>query len=165
MFRAVRQVLLLAVALAGLILLPAHLSGGLLAGQRALRAAASFSIYLLFFASGTLRRMFRHGRLASRQQDAQRGSGGSRAALLLFAAVAVPAGHYGAWWYSSLAASSPGALSGTAQLLLPALGYALMVAAWALNAAAAAALGKASRHLTNVKRGHRLLLGRRPACC
>lgn len=136
--RAALQVLVLAAALAGLILLPAHLSGRLAAQPG--RTAASYALYLLFFASGTISRMVKHGRLASARQDRQRSSSGARAALLAFAAGAVPAGHFAAWWDGSgaaLAAAAP-----AAAWLLPAAGYACMLGSWALNAAAAAALGK-----------------------
>jgi hypothetical protein len=140
LLRALQQVLLLSVALAGLILLPAQLSGALTAAASARKAGASYALYLLFFASGTLSRMARHGALAPRTRDAQR-SGANRAALVLFAAVAVPAGHYAAWWDASLALLGPH-WQGMAQRLLPPLGYALMAAGWALNAAAASALGQ-----------------------
>ncbi|KAI7840429.1 hypothetical protein COHA_005859 [Chlorella ohadii] len=142
--RAIAQVLSLAAALACLILLPAYASERL--GQQPLKAAASYSLYLLFFASGTISRMLRYGRLAEAQRDAQRSSGGARLALLLFAAVLVPAGHWAAWWDSSLAhlaAAAPKAAAAAASWVLPAAGYSLMLAGWALNAAAAAALGKA----------------------
>lgn len=140
--RTVAQVLALAAALACLTLLPAFVSGRL--AQQPLQAAASYSLYLLFFASGTISRMLRHGRLADAQQDAQRSSGGARLALLLFAAVVVPTGHWAAWWDPSLAhlaATAPRAAASAAQLL-PLAGYSLMLGGWALNAAAAAALGK-----------------------
>lgn len=140
--RAAAQVLALAAALACLILLPASASGRLAA--QPLQAAASYSLYLLFFASGTISRMLRYGRLAEARADAQRSSGSARLALLLFAAVAVPAGHWAAWWdpsLTALAAQVPGLAAAAAQLL-PLVGYALMLVGWALNAAAAAALGK-----------------------
>lgn len=140
--RTVAQVLALAAALACLILLPAYVSGRL--AQQPLQAAASYSLYLLFFASGTISRMLRHGRLAEARQDAQRSSGGARLALLLFAAVIVPAGHWAAWWDPSLAhlaAAAPRAAAAAVQLL-PLVGYSLMVGGWVLNAAAAVALGK-----------------------
>lgn len=151
LMRAIAQVLSLAAALACLILLPAYASERL--GQQPLKAAASYSLYLLFFASGTISRMLRYGRLAEAQRDAQRSSGGARLALLLFAAVLVPAGHWAAWWDSSLAhlaAAAPKAAAAAASWVLPAAGYSLMLAGWALNAAAAAALGKV---------GGRLLVG------
>lgn len=141
LLRGLQQVSLLAVALAGLVLLPARLSGALQSPTSAWKAGASYALYLLFFASGTLSRMARHGALAPRTQDKQR-SGTNRAALVLFAAVVVPAGHFAAWWDASLAVLSPHARS-LAQQLLPPLGYALMTAGWALNAAAASALGQA----------------------
>lgn len=140
--RAAAQVLALVAALACLIPLPAHASGRLAA--QPLQAAASYGLYLLFFASGTISRMLRHGQLAEARRDAQRSSGSARLALLLFAAAAVPGGHWAAWWdpsLAALAARAPGAAAAAAQLL-PVVGYALMLAGWALNAAAAAALGK-----------------------
>ena len=155
--RTVVQVLALAAALACLILLPAYVSGRL--AEQPLRAAASYCLYLLFFASGTIMRMLRYGRLAEARRDAQRSSGGGRLALLLFAAVLVPAGHWAAWWDPSLAcldAAAPAAAP-IASRLLNLAGYSLMLAGWALNAAAAAALGKVCRPLTE-------LVDRRPAC-
>lgn len=136
LLHAAVQMLQLSAALAGLILLPAHVSGRLAAEGG--RAAASFCCYLLFFARGTIRRMMRHGALAPAQQDAQRSRGGL--ALLLFAGVAVPAGHFLAWLLplpSSCVAAAP-----VLAWALPAVGYALMLAGWELNAAAAAVLGK-----------------------
>lgn len=140
---------MLAAALAALILLPAHL-----ASRLGSQAWASWALYLAFFGSGTVSRMLRYGRLAPAGQDAQRSSPGARLALLLFAGVAVPASHFATWWdTSSLAAlqaaaacsGSVGAVAAAsaAPRVLPWLGYALMLAGWALNAAAAAQLGKA----------------------
>ncbi|KAL4440357.1 hypothetical protein ABPG75_003358 [Micractinium tetrahymenae] len=141
MLRAVGQLAGLAVAVLLLIALPAHLRGRL--AQRPAQAAAACLLYLAFFGGGTvLLRTLRHGRLAPRKSDAQRARGSSRLALLLFAGVAVPAGHFGAWWDPSLALL-PAAAGGVLQRALPPLGYALMLAATALNFAAAAALGKA----------------------
>lgn len=148
LIRAIAQVLSLAAALACLILLPAYASGRL--GQQPLRAAASYILYLLFFASGTISRMLRYGRLAAAQRDAQRSSGGARLALLCFAAVLVPAGHWAAWWDPSLAhlaAAAPKVAAAAASWVLPAAGYSLMLAGWALNSTAAAALGKVGGRL------------------
>lgn len=144
---ALCQLALLAVALAGLILLPAWLSGRLVAEPA--RAAASYALYILFFGSGTLSRMLRYGQLAPRKQDAQLRSSDSRLAFALFL-IAVPAGHYLAWWgcaglSAALTAAGSGGSSGALAFLaqpLQVVGYALMLAGWALNAAAAAALGK-----------------------
>lgn len=140
LYRAAGQLLVLSAALAALILLPAHLSGRLAAAPA--QAAANFALYLGFFGSGTIARMLRHGSLAPSRRDAQRSSGGARAALLLFAGVAVPAGHFAAWWDPSLAAWGAG---GTARTVLAAAGYMLMLGGWLLNAQAAAALGKVRR--------------------
>ncbi|PRW39139.1 isoprenylcysteine carboxyl methyltransferase [Chlorella sorokiniana] len=89
--------------------------------------------------------MLRYGRLAEARRDVQRSIGGARLSLLLFAAFLVPAGHWAAWWDPSLAhlaAVAPSAAAAAVRLL-PLVGYSLMLAGWALNAAAAAALGKA----------------------
>lgn len=126
-----------------LIALPAHLSGRL--AQQPAQTAASCLLYLAFFGGGTLLlRTLRHGRLAPARSDAQRASGAGRLALLLFAAAAVPAGHYAAWWDPTLALL-PAAAGGMLRWLLPPLGYAAMLAGTALNLAAAAALGKVRR--------------------
>lgn len=141
---AAAQTATLTVALAGLILLPAHLSGRLAAAPAP--ALTSYTLYLLFFASGTIARMLRHGALAPRSIDAQLASTGSRAAFALFV-LAVPAGHYLAWWDASLAAACASVGCGPAARLaalraLQAVGLGLMLGGWALNAAAASALGK-----------------------
>lgn len=158
--RACTQVVTLAVALAALILWPAQLSGRLAAEPW--RAAASYLLYLVFFASGTLSRMVRHGRLAPERADAQRSSGGARAALLLFAGLAVPAGHFAAFFDPTLlrlaamvpppggpgpqgevqAQAAAAVVAAAVGQALPWLGYALMLASWALKTAASAALGK-----------------------
>lgn len=141
---AAAQTATLTVALAGLILLPAHLSGRLAAAPAP--ALTSYTLYLLFFASGTIARMLRHGALAPRSTDAQLASTGSRVAFALFV-LAVPAGHYLAWWDASLAAAYAAVGCGPATRLavlwaLQAVGLGLMLGGWALNAAAASALGK-----------------------
>jgi hypothetical protein len=134
-----RQALQLAAGLAALILAPAVLSPG---GISSPRVWLLFAAYFAFFASGSVRRILRHGPLAPAREDAQR-RGPARAASLLAFIAAMPVIH---WLplrrFLSIAAAAP--LDRAAGLTLyDLLGAACIAAAIRLNWWAADALGSA----------------------
>jgi protein-S-isoprenylcysteine O-methyltransferase Ste14 len=168
--RLALQLLQLALTVAALILWPASLSPAGLHSGRVWWAALT---YLAFFAGGSVWRLVRFGPLASRQQDAQAKSAGSRAAQALFIA-SMPLLHWGAvgsflkrqaarqlvqqQQQMQVAVSDAAHHAGGAVVLVPTpaapslpaalslydvLGFVMLVAAVALNWAAARHLGRA----------------------
>lgn len=140
---AVRQSIQLALGLAALILLPAALYPG---GLAVARVWLLYAIYIALFWGGTVRRILLHGPLAKADQDAQRRSPASLAALCAFVA-AMPVLH---WLpllrYLARLAATPLDRLATASggpCAYDAAGLCLMAAAAALNWSAAAALGAA----------------------
>ena len=151
----------LGTALSLLIALPAHLSGGGLA-----LAAPAIFIYFIFFATGSIGRVVKYGKLAPKEQDAQKATPIRRIALIAFI-LAMPIFHWAAWWdYSNLflpsflpnssflpsfshsALNNSNIIINYIRLTLAAV---LSIAAIWLNAAAASALGPAYNRLVTPK--------------
>lgn len=149
LFYILQSSLSLAVALSGLIAVPAHLSGSGL-----LQAIPPLLAYFIFFALGSIGRVVKYGRLTSQQRDAQMATIPRRIALIVFI-LAMPAFHWAAWWEPSapiisLKYNTPNYIIFSTHVREIVAGVMAAGAIW-LNAAAAAALGSAYDRLVAPK--------------